>query len=104
MFRDSSIPSSVVPGAPGLRVVPATAMPFGAAVIAWPATVVVIVSGILDARGIVFEPTMNCPAVSRDSVVPSIAVPGAPGLRVLPAIATVFDAAVIFWPAMVVMI
>lgn len=95
MFKDSSVPSSVVPGAPGFRVVPATAIPFGAAVMAWPATEVVIVSGTVDARDIVLEPTTNCPAVLSDSTVPSIVVPGAPGLKILPAIATAFDAAVI---------
>ena len=100
--KDSSVPSSVMPGAPGVRTVPATVTAFGAAVIAWPATFVVIVSGTFDARGIVLEPTTNCPAVSRDIIVPSIAVPGAPGLRVLPAIATAFGAAVIAWPAIVV--
>ena len=104
VFRDSTVPPRVVPGDPGLRVVPARVMAFGAAVMGWTAMMVVIVFGTVDAvKGIVLEPTTNWPASSRDSTVPSIVVPGAPGLREVPAMATAVGAAVIAWPAIVVM-
>ena len=93
--KDSNVPSSVMAGAPGIRVVPATATAFGAAVMTWPAMLVVIVSGTCDPKSIALEPITNWPAELSDSLVPSIVVPGAPRLRVLPTIAIALGAAVI---------
>ena len=101
VFKDINVPSIVIPGAIGIRVVPATMTAFGAAVTAWPPMEVVIVCGDSWAKGMVLEPTINWPAVSRDIVVPSIVAPGSPGLKVLPAMTTAFGAAVIAWPAIV---
>lgn len=76
----------------------------GTAVMARSAMWVVIIYGTFDVRVIVFEPTINCPAVPRDCTVPSTVAPGAPGLGVLPAIAITFDAAAIAWPPIIVVI
>ena len=71
---------------------------------AWPAMLVVSVSGRPEARGMVFESTIKEPAVFRATRVPRIVAAGSPGFIVAPAIATAFGAAVIAWPAMVVRI
>ena len=95
VFKDSNVLSSVIPGAPGIRVVPKTIIAFGAAVMTWPAMLVVNVSRTFDPKGIVLEPITNSPAELRDNIVPSIVVPGAPGFKVLPAIAIALATAVI---------
>lgn len=93
----------VVAGAPGLRVVPASATAFGAAVMAWPAMVVVMGVGARAgaARGSVLVPTMRAEDASRIGV-PDTVIGGAPLVRVVPATAIAFGAAVMTWPAIVV--
>ena len=71
---------------------------------AWPAMLVVSISGRREARGMVFESTIKEPAVFRATRVPPIVAAGSPGFIVASAIATAFRAAVIAWPAMVVRI
>ena len=83
--RDSAVPLTVVPDAPGLRVLPAIAITSDAAMIAWPPTVVVMWVGTSGARGTVDVPIIravgpNCMGVS------DIVIRGTPLLKVVPAI------------------
>ena len=103
VLRDRNVPSRVVPGDPGVRVLPAMRRWLGAAVRGWLDMDMVVVRGVfVEGRGIVWAFRRNWPAGLRDRVVPSMVVAGAPRLRVLAAIATAFGAAVMAWPAMVV--
>lgn len=103
VLRERNVPEMVVPGDPGVRVLPAMRRWFGAAVRGWLAMDVVVVKGdFVEGRGMVLALRRNWPAGLRERVVPEMVVAGAPGLRVCPAIAMAFGAAVMAWPAMVV--
>ena len=97
--NDSIVPFSVVSAAPGVKVVPARAMILGPAVMAWPAMVVIswFVDGSLT-RGIVLLP-MTRAGEQKCIGVPDMVMGGAPLVRVEPAIAMPFEAAVKTWPA-----
>lgn len=59
MLRETSVPPTETPEAPGFKAVPPMAILLGAAVMTWPSIVVVIESGDADPRVMVFEPTTS---------------------------------------------
>ena len=78
MFKDTSVPSMVVPGAPGVKDVPASIIAVGTALMGWPAMVVMngyetsegdsspnpsnispLEPALSLVSGIVFDPTTN---------------------------------------------
>lgn len=103
LFRDTYVPEMVVPGAPGVSVDPAIARPVGAAVITWEPMVVVrgLAVGV-EVRVMVWELRMSWLAVFRDTSVPSIVIPIAPGVSVDPPIWTFVGLAVMVWLPMAV--
>ena len=103
-MREIGVPPTTTLEAPGVKTVPAMAILSLAAVMSRPPIVVVIELGDADSKDNVFDPAIRWLAVSKDSNVPSSVMPGAPGLRVMPAREIMFDAAVMAWPAMVVII
>lgn len=85
---DMGVPGTVIGGAPGVRVVPATEMPLEsrwtaspAIVVSWPA----IVRSEYRAIGIVLVPITRADA-PRDTRVPDTMIGGAPTVRLIPAI------------------
>ena len=113
VFKDTSVPLVVLPGAPGFKVVPANAAAVGAAVMAWPAMAVMKWVGTSEGDStpypprisplkpalslrslIVFGPIISGPAVSRDTTVPSGVTPETVARKMVPAKSRAFAAAV----------
>ena len=103
VFKDSNVPSSDTPGAPGARVVPAIVTILGAAVIAWPPIVVVIWGRGSRASGTVDVPTTRAEGPKYIGV-PDTVMGGDPLVKVVPATMIASDEASMTWPAMVVVI
>ena len=123
VLKDRSVPSTVMPGAPGVKVVPATVKAVGPAVKTCPLPRVVVIDddegvsarnpspavsspgpAVPLCRAMVLDPMMSWAAVLRDTSVPSIVTCGAPGVKVLPPMDILSGAAVMVWPPIVVVI
>ena len=99
LARDMGVPAMVMAGAPGVRVVPATATPEGRMVASWPAAV--MTWGEAEEGKFIVEVPATRPLEPREMGVPAMVMAGALGVSVVPAMATPFARAVAGRPAAV---
>lgn len=87
VLRDTSVPPTVIPGAPGARCEPATSTPVGAAVRAWLARVVMslVFIVVVVSCGMATREMELGPNDATERGMPEMVRGGDPGVRVTPA-------------------